>query len=521
MPHTAGNQRYQRVLNWVLLIGVAGIAVSWLVYAFVGHRVVEHAYRSGSQLVRYVMAGRSDTPLQTYVDRADTLMLVATFWAIPLLALAAAFKRPMALLKGVVSLAVVAVVAVVALEAKPQLAQIVGLDSVDYYFYRNTLLPDADLVFRSKPLVRNHVNESNDARLYGIDTVPTLSEWATDEEGFRNARAAASCDVVLFGDGMVSSGRTLSETFGSRVEHHLRRCVANLGVSGYSPFQYISAFERYGIPKRPTHAVLAFNEGNDVQDIEKYTAWKAGSPKSFWGGYEVAISSPVVRLRVAAGQTLNYVRGRLWQRAARAIFAHSGTAHPLVGDLAWVRLPNQAVFPMVFVDRVPTENADAIQRTENWQQIRTLLSRFRALCVQHNITPSILFVPTAAHIYAQYSTDRSGREWLLVRDEQVRAKDNLEVAVARLSAELGIPFISLTAPFEAAAQNGAALYDSFSVHLTAQGADIGGRHVAAALAALGDRSRDAQRLMTPSRRPQGHDGVDSLSAKPDISRSRM
>ena len=521
MPNTAGNHRYQRALNWALLIGVTGIAVFWLGYALVGHRLVEHAYRSDSPLVRYVMGGRSDTPLQMYVDRADTLMLVVTFWAIPLLALVAAFKRPIALVKAVVSLAVIVVVAVVALEAKPQLAHIVGLDSVDYYFYRNTLLPDSELVYRSKPLVHNRVYESLDARAYGVDTVSTQSEWATDEEGFRNARAAASCDVVLFGDGMLSSGRTLAETFGSRVEHHLRRCVANLGVSGYSPFQYISAFERYGIPKRPTHAVLAFNEGNDIHDIEKYTAWKAGSPKSFWGGYEVAISSPVVRVRVAASQTLNHIRGRLWQHAARVIFPHSGTAHPLVGDLAWVRLPNQAVFPMVFVDRVPTENADAIQRTENWQQIRTLLSRFRELCVEHNITPSILFVPTASHIYAQYSTDRSGREWRLVRDEQVRAKDNLEGAVARLSAELGIPFISLTAPFEAAAKNGAALYDSFSVHLTAQGADIGGRHVAAALAALDGRSRDARRLMTPSRSPQGHDAVDSLSAKPDMSRGRM
>jgi hypothetical protein len=372
----------------------------------------------------------------------------------------------------------------VSLDARPQLAHIVGLDSVEYYGYRNTLLPDADLVYRSKPFVRSRVYESLDARPYGIDTIPTTSEWATDEEGFRNVRTAASCDVVLIGDGMLSSGRTVAETFGSRVEHHLRRCVANLGVSGYGLFQYLHALERYGVRKRPAHAVLAFNEGNDVQDIEKYTAWKSGSSASLSGGYEISISSRAMRLRVAARQTLNHFRGKLWQHAASAVFEDSGVARPLAGDLAWIRLPTDAVFPMVFIDRVPTQSTDAIQRTENWQQIKTLLSRFHALCAEHDISPWVLFVPTAAHIYAQYSTDRSGRDWLQVRDEQVRAKENLEVALAQLSAELGISFISLTAPFEAGAKNGAVLYDSFSVHLTAKGADIGGQHLAEALAAL-------------------------------------
>jgi hypothetical protein len=457
--------------------------------------------------------------VETYVDRADAFMLTATFWAISILALIAALKRPLALLKVGALLALIVVSVLISLDIRPQLAHMVGLDSVEYYSYRNTLLPDAELVYRSKPLVRSRVYESGDGSPYGIDTAPTPSEWASDEEGFRNARAAASCDVVIFGDGMVNSGQRLAETFGSRVEHHLRRCVANLGVSGYSPVQYVSAFARYGIPKRPIYAVLAFNEGNDLQDMEKYAAWKAGSPTSFWGGYEVAIANPLMRLRTAAGQTLNHFRGRLWRHAASAIFPHSGTAHPYEAELAWVRLPNHSEFPIVFIDRVPTETPDAIQKTKNWQQFRTVVSKFRALCMEHRIIPSIVFIPTAAHIYAQYSTDRSGKRWLQVRDEQVHAKSNLELAVARLSAELEMPFVTLTAPFEAAAATGAVLYDSFSVHLTAQGADVGAQHVAAALAALDDRPGQGRRPVEQRRRPGK--GAESRSTRSHMFQGRM
>jgi hypothetical protein len=175
---------------------------------------------------------------------------------------------------------------------------------------------------------------------------------------------------------------------------------------------------------------------------------------------------------------LRRAQDEVWLHAATAVFRNSGAAHPLAGDLAWVRLPTQTTFPIVFVDRQQTQSADEIQGTQNWNQIRSVLSRFRTLCAEHEISPVILFVPTAAHIYAQYSTEQSGAAWLQTRDEQIRAKENLETAVARLSGELGMRFVSLTGPFEHAAKNGAVLYDSFSVHLAPRGTDIGGAYVA-------------------------------------------
>lgn len=474
----------QRVLNVVLAVVATTMVVVWLLYGLVGHRIVAYAYGSGSPIVDRLMSGRAGTPLQAYLDRADAVMLMATLRGILVLALLALLKRPAALRRVSLSCAVVILVAVVALEVKPSLAYAVGLDSVNYYMYQNILVPDAEFIYRSRPLLHTAIRESGDARLFGVNSPRAMSEWTTDEEGFRNASAVPSCEVVLIGDGMLNSGRTLSETFGSNAGKHLGRCVANLGVSGHGPFQYVRTFERYGVPKRPAYAVFAFNEGNDIQDIDKFNAWTARSATSFWGGYEIAITNPFVRLQLAARQTLQRVRYELWFRAAGLAFRHSGAAHPRAAELAWIRLPTQSVVPMVFVDRQQTQSTDEIQRTQNWQQIRSLLVRFGTVCARHDISPVILFIPTAAHIYAQYSTKESGTEWLMMRDEQIRARENLETAVARLSGELGMRFVSLTGPFEEAAKNGAVLYDSFSVHLTPQGTDIGAAYLADMLKAF-------------------------------------
>jgi hypothetical protein len=484
MDTPRNRHRRQRVLNLALLVGAVTIASAWLVYGLFGHRVVAYAHGSDSEILGRLMSGRAATPLQSYLDSADTLMLAATLRAIPVLILLALLKRPAALVRTAVSCAVVLLVVITALEAKPSLAYALGLGSVDYYRYQSILEPDAELVYRSKPLLDTVVRQPLDPRLFGIEASPAVSQWTTDREGFRNARAVQSCDVVLIGDGMLNFGRTLPETFGSKIEKHLGRCVANLGVSGHGPFQYVRTFERYGIPKRPAYAVLVFNEGNDIQDIDKHNAWNAGSVASFWGGYEIAISNPVIRVGIAVRQTLRQAEGEVWRHAASAIFKSSGAAHPLAGDLAWVRLPTQAEFPIVFLDRQQTRPAESLQTAESWDHLRRLLSQFRTVCAEHGITPVLVFVPTAAHIYAEYSTDRSGAAWLEVRDEQIHAKENLEIAFTQLSNELGFHFISLTAPFEQAATNGGVLYELFSAHLAPEGADRGAAYLANVLNAI-------------------------------------
>ena len=84
--------------------------------------------------------------------------------------------------------------------------------------------------------------------------------------------------------------------------------------------------------------------------------------------------------------------------------------------------------------------------------MKSLLSEFKAICAAHAIVPIMLFVPIPDHMYAEYSTEKSGANWLQVRKEQVDAKTNLEDALKQLSKELDVAFMSFSPAFESAAK---------------------------------------------------------------------
>jgi hypothetical protein len=483
----------KRTLIRFLLACVAVVAVSvivaWGIYVLAGHSAITGLYGSDTGVWRGVrerlMAGRSDVRLEDYIARADTLMLDATFKALALMALlmigAAAIRRPSIAACGAVLLPLLAVGLFALLEVNPALAYPLRLDAIEYYNLKNTLVPDRELVYRGKPLLDMRLVETADLRSYGLRQVDSVSEWTTDEDGFRNARGVPSCDVVLIGDGMLNSGHTLNDTFGARLERYLNGpTVVNFGTSGHGPFQYVRTFEVYGIKKRPAVAILAFSAGNDLHDVAKYLQWKTGSRRVLAGGYEVGISDSALKFRTVGSQLWKHAREETWHAAATGVFGALGGSpalRPMAGHLAMVRLQG-AAFPMVFIDREDPRSPAEIESSDSWRRLTELVARFKAVSLQHDIFPVILFIPTAAHIYAEYSTPESGPEWLKVRDQQIAAKMNLETSVARLSHDLEIPFISLSPPFEAAAREGKALYDWFSVHFTPKGVDVAGAYVA-------------------------------------------
>jgi len=490
----------RRGLLTTCLAGAASaMLVLWTLYGAFGHRVITYVYTSDhgafAGIANRLMGQRSQTPLVDYLVRADTLVLTASLRALAVLAVAivlvAAIKRVRIVLYGVPVVLSVGLVLLAVLELYPPLAYALNLDAVEYYTYKNILVPDSELVYRTKPLLHVGLLESGDAGPYGIKAARTASDWVTDDEGFRNPRALSSTDVVLIGDGMLNSGLTWEETFGARLEKHLHGLkVANLATSGHGPFQFVRALEVYGVGKQPKLAVLAINEGNDLQDVEKYLQWKAGAPRTFTGGYEVGIANPFLRLRTALSQTWKLVSQQCWDIAAAGFFSAVGNRqarYPLARDLAMIRLQGRDAFPMIFVDRQDTRPADALQSAAEWRHLVGLVSRFKTICHDHGIVPAMLFVPTAAHIYAEHSTDQSGPGWLSLRAGQIAAKMNQETAVANLSAQLGIPFISLSAPFEEAAARGEVLYDAFSVHLTPRGTEVAGVYVAGKVADLNAR----------------------------------
>jgi hypothetical protein len=110
-----------------------------------------------------------------------------------------------------------------------------------------------------------------------------------------------------------------------------------------------------------------------------------------------------------------------------------------------------------------------------------LLAEFRDLCLANNIVPIILYVPTATHIYADYSTEESGSHWLSLRGKQIATKDEIEKSIHYLAEYYKIDFISLTPVFERAAKEGELLYYPLDSHWNSEGKELAARYVAGEL----------------------------------------
>ena len=89
-----------------------------------------------------------------------------------------------------------------------------------------------------------------------------------------------------------------------------------------------------------------------------------------------------------------------------------------------------------------------------------------------------MYIPAAAHVYAQYSTIQSGENWLRIRDQQIQAKTNTEEAMNQMAKELDIDLISLTPVLEEAASQGKLLYYPLDPHWNAEGTELAASYVA-------------------------------------------
>ena len=489
----------------VLKAGLFAITVcligSWIFYGVFGHRIIEAMYKNASiPLVNKIMAGRSITPIQDYFLQADRIMLWATFRACAvLMILMLILKGPWMPVYACACFFTAVLVAFASLEVYPPLAEMLHLDPVDYYGSRRLFAPHATLGFQGRP----HLHTT----MYKPRSLPSSWIWVTDDEGFRNVNRTSVSDVILIGDGMITSGQDWEDTLGKRLEDHLPgRSVRNLGVAGYGPFQYLEVIQEYGIKRKPHYAILSFDEGNDLEDIRTYIQWKSGAV-AVGGGYEVGIASPIVRFTTAYSETFKYLEqkgSRLAETALSKLFGYE-LSDSTSRDVAWVQLPASSPFPIHFINKQHTKSIEEIQQSEDWQILRNILVKFRTICSEHNIMPIVLFIPTPAHIYAEYSTDESGADWLRMRDQQVRAKGNLEGALDQLNRELDIPLISLTPVFDFAARNGQQLYDSFSVHLNSKGTELAASSIAHWIVeTIDSQERDRATRQSPKESSLGH-----------------
>jgi PAS domain S-box-containing protein len=474
-----------RVLTY---IGLLALAVAWVFYVVFGHELIQDIYhgRAALPFLDRIMEGRAFTPIQNYLQAADKLMLLGTVWLLTIyLTVVFLLKRPIGALLAALSFMVTSFLGFCFFELAPSLIKPFGLDAISYYAYKVNFFDDDVLIYREKPF--NHVTYENYrtehySALYGIEVPPVHFEWITDKNGFRNAHTREYSDIIALGDSYLEWGNTEADTFVKTLENKLPGLTAtNLSKSGYGPPQYLEVLNRYGVKYRPKYALMAFFEGNDVLDTKAYFRWKKGQTEkpsdlhrmaqlSFFQRYWLALEAQATFITNSISYWINLVLNKVAQRQGYAYDTHP--------DLAVLNLGDGATHKIKFVEKLDTRSPKEMLASEEWRQLKTVLRDVREVCEKNEISLIVLYIPAAAHIYAQYSTIQSGENWRRIRDHQIQAKINTEEAMNQMAKELDIDLISLTPVLEEAASRGKLLYYPLDPHWNAEGTELAASYVA-------------------------------------------
>ncbi|HEX2228299.1 MAG TPA: hypothetical protein VHM64_14265 [Candidatus Binatia bacterium] len=461
------------------------IFATWGLYGLVGHSLIETMYRSTTSHI--LMAGKSTTPLEAYLDAGDRMLVITTVSLLAAsLLLVLVIKTPLGSLYGFAAVAALSFLVFCLVEVFPAIGNSLRLDQIGYHYFHNLYIADDQLVHKLKPHLRMTIPAFGHEYppMYGIQVQSRTIEWITDEDGFRNGDPTRSDDMLIIGDGFIEEGNDLSDTFAGRIEELAAIKTRNLGTGGYGPFQYLEVLKRYGLKRNPKFALIAFNEVNDVFDIEKYLEWKEGKEEGLEVLYDAR--TPVVtktffgRYIGVLAETSHYIQKVAFTTAQVLLdklntHRQNPAVHP---DVVMVEIGKQAKYKMLFIDKLTTESSEELLASDTGRRLKKILIDFKTLCERNNIIPIIMFVPSAAHIYAQYSTEASGRNWRKIRSEQIAAKANVERAISNLARDLRIELINLSSVFESAAQSGRMLYYPLSSHWNAEGREVAAEFVA-------------------------------------------
>jgi hypothetical protein len=234
---------------------------------------------------------------------------------------------------------------------------------------------------------------------------------------------------------------------------------------------------------QPEFALLGFYEGNDISDIRNYLRWKRGLPGPgmyapqpshfLLGRYWEVLTEIVASLRSATWVNVELVLNRFAQS-----HGYGEAIHP---DVAFLDLGSGRQYKALLYHLNDPQAPDEILQTQEWRELRKILLNFKDISLKNHIMPIIVYFPTAAHIYASYSTNQSGRNWRAIRDEQIAARSNMENAMERLSQQLHIDLISISPTFDRAAKEGKLLYHRLDTHWNSEGKEVAADFVAGTL----------------------------------------
>ncbi|HKV09926.1 MAG TPA: GDSL-type esterase/lipase family protein [Thermoanaerobaculia bacterium] len=307
-----------------------------------------------------------------------------------------------------------------------------------------------------------------------------------DRNGFRNAADVSGADVVVIGDSFIEGwGVTADELVTSRLAADLGQArVVNLGQSWYGPQQELEVLRRYALPLHPRTCVWSFFEGNDLQDVERYTAASKVWP-------ELSRRNHSFFLRSFTKNALHRLRRVL----------EAGLGEDATGTLGYpsgVFRQRGGADVRMFFEYKAHRLTPAEERALG--EVRRVVGEAGRLCRARGAELLVVFVPTKDRVYKRLCRFKP-------EAEPLRWKSNdLPRRIAAVAEEAGASFLDLTPGFAERAVRGEVLYFPRDSHWSPAGHKVAAAAIARAVrgkAEPGFRHQVARRNpATPHRNPR-------------------
>jgi SGNH hydrolase-like domain, acetyltransferase AlgX len=369
------------------------------------------------------------------------------------------------------------------LESFPNILNLVNLQKIRYYAQRAEYLSDPTLVFvpRRGERVINTTEFRGDgySTAYGVEVPPIQYHASYTRDGFRTNSSTPPFDILVIGDSYVEIGESDDSTLSELLKQASGLSALNLGRGWYGPPQYLEVFKRYGLGMKAKYALLCFFSGNDAEDTRQYVRWQRVGEGGDYYSFIVGRKNFFIRYLHAFRDTYFVIRD--WIKGyftggpgtTGVPFANGPIAKGVHPDLGMIQLNGQVV-PMRFDYWNQHATSEQLLSRDEWKTLRTVMAEFRAVALENEIVPIVVFIPTKAEVYASLFSEQSGQGFLLKIRDQLQFEMNSAEALEAVAGEQGIRIVNVLPHFKELARQGKVLYYPFDTHW-----NIGGRQAAA------------------------------------------
>jgi hypothetical protein len=367
----------------------------------------------------------------------------------------------------------------VTLELFPSLIDHVKLYQIEYYALKSRYVADPSLVLvprKTGDALEIEFNGDMYSPEYGVDAPRIQYTASYNEHGFRVNSSQPPFEIVVIGDSFIELGENDHDTLSERLKAVSGRSTFNLGRSWYGPYQYVELLKRYGLQLKPKFALFCFFDGNDITDFQQYHRWLHGERYYFY--YDISQKNFFERYTIAISDTSSAIMREMQEWLSQpSVF--NNNIHP---DLGVIQLGEEKVrmrFCDIYWNKKVSTNQ--ILSSWEWQELRSVLSEFRRLCVENGMTPIIVFIPTKIQVYGANYTSDSGRHFLQQIEDQLAFETNSVQSMIHMAQELDICLINLMPHFKRLAGEGKLLYYPFDTHWNSEGRQAAAEFIAASL----------------------------------------